>query len=81
MDATHTKDYYNPKKPREVLRERSKALRKTIYQYSKDIKAEFPSKPQEDNLEAELSYTQALIEPKLIWPILASFRSVLLVFS
>lgn len=54
---------------------------KTIYQYAEDIKAEFLSKPREDNLEAELSYTQALIEAKLIWPILASFRSVLLVFS
>ncbi|WP_241154231.1 hypothetical protein ACFSN5_04590 [Streptococcus tangpeifui] len=62
MEATHTRAHYNHKKPHEVFRECSKALRKTIYQYSEDNKA----KPQEDNLEAELSYTQALIEPKLI---------------
>lgn len=61
VDATHTKAHYNHKKPQEVLRERSKALRKTIYQYSEDIKTEFPSKPQEDTLLAELRYTQELI--------------------
>lgn len=61
VDATHTKAHYNHKKPQEVLRERSKALRKTIYQYSEDIKREFPSKPQEDTLVAELRYTQELI--------------------
>lgn len=61
VDATHTKVHYNHKKPQEVLRERSKALRKTIYQYSEYIKAEFPSKPQEDTLVAELRYTQEVI--------------------
>ena len=38
VDATHTKAHYNHKKPQEILRERSKALRKTIYQHSEDIK-------------------------------------------
>lgn len=61
VDAIHTKAHYNHKKPQEVLRERSKALHKTIYQYSEDIKREFPSKPQEDTLVAELRYTQELI--------------------
>ena len=58
VDATHTKSHYNHKKPQEILRERSKALRKTIYQHSEDIKIEFPKKPQEDKLEAELTYTE-----------------------
>ena len=61
VDATHTKTHYNHKKPQEILRERSKALRKTIYQYSEDIKIEFPKKPHEDNLEAELTYTEELM--------------------
>ena len=61
VDATHTKAHYKHKKPQEVLRERSKALRKTIYQYSEEIKTAFPSKPQEDTLVAELRYTQELI--------------------
>lgn len=54
------KAHYN-KKPQEILRERSKTLRKTVYQYSEEIKVEFPSKPKEDTLETELSYTQELI--------------------
>lgn len=61
VDATHTKSHYNHKKPQEVLRERSKALRKTIYQYSENIKEVFPAKSQEDSLEAELSYTESLM--------------------
>lgn len=61
VDATHTKSHYNHKKPQEVLRERSKALRKTIYQYSESMKEAFPAKPQEDSLEAELAYTESLM--------------------
>lgn len=61
VNATHIKAHCNHKKPQEVLRERSKTLRKTIYQYSENIKAEFPNKPQEDALEAELKYTQDLL--------------------
>ncbi len=57
VDATHTKSHYNHKN----LRERSKALRRAIYQYSEDIKTEFPNKPQEDNLEVELAYTEELM--------------------
>ena len=29
--------------------------------YSEDIKTEFPDKPQEDNLEEELTYTKELM--------------------
>ena len=61
VDATHTKSHYRHKKPQEVLRERSKALRKTIYQYSESIKTEFPDKPQGDSLESELVYTEKLV--------------------
>lgn len=61
VDATHTKAHYKHKKPQEILRERSKALRKTIYQYSEDRAADFPNKPQEDSLEAELVYTEKLM--------------------
>lgn len=61
VDATHTKSHYKQKKPQEVLRERSKVLRKTVYQYTETIKNEFPSKPQEDTLQEELDYTQGLM--------------------
>lgn len=52
VDATHTKAHSSHKKLQEVLRERSKALLKSIYHDSEDIKREFPSKPQEDTLVA-----------------------------
>lgn len=61
VDATHTKSHYRHKKPQEILKERSKALRKTIYQYAERIKDEFPTKNQEDHLEKELEYSQKLI--------------------
>lgn len=61
VDATHTKSHYNHKKPQEVLRERSKALRKMVYQYNNSIKSEFPTKNDEDNLQDELTYSQNLI--------------------
>ncbi len=61
VDATHTKAHYECKKPQENLRERSKALCKTIYQYSEDIASDFPNQPQEDNLEAEMVYTELLM--------------------
>lgn len=56
------KSHYNHKKPQEVLRERSKALRKTVYHYNDSIKSEFPTKNDEDNLQDELTYSQILIE-------------------
>ena len=62
VDATHTRSHYIHKKPQEVLRERSQALRKVIYQYDERIKTEFPKKNEADNLQDELTYTQKLIE-------------------
>ena len=35
VDATHTKARYNQKTPKEVLKERSKKLRKAVYQLMK----------------------------------------------
>lgn len=52
VDATHTKAHSSHKKLQEVLRERSKALRKSIYHDSEDIKRGFPSKHQEVTLVA-----------------------------
>ena len=42
VDATHTKARYTQKTPQEVLRERSKKLRKTIYALDESIKNTFP---------------------------------------
>jgi len=62
VDATHTKARYNQMKPKEVLMERSKKLRKTIYQIDETMKSKFPAKTKTDVLEDEIAYSQKLIE-------------------
>lgn len=60
VDATHTLSRYNPFSTIEVLRERSKLLRKTIYQFDDEFKKQMPSKNGENDLEKELSYCKEL---------------------
>lgn len=62
VDATHTKSRSNPLSPLEVLRERSKLLRKMVYSVDERIKDELPEKNIGDNLEQELSYCQQLLD-------------------
>lgn len=62
VDATHTKARYNLLKPRDVLRDRAKKLRKAIYQIDESMKEKFPSKTQADDLEDEIQYTEKLIK-------------------
>ncbi|EAR66251.1 transposase [Bacillus sp. NRRL B-14911] len=62
VDATHTKARYNQMTPKEILMERSKNLRKSIYKIDENMKNKFPKKPSSDVLEEEISYTQELIE-------------------
>lgn len=61
VDATHTQARYNQKRPCEVLREKSKLLRKSVYQIDETMKELFPSKNTEDNLEKEMEYCNKLI--------------------
>lgn len=60
VDATHTLSKSNPFSAIEVLRERSKQLRKTIYLFDEAIKARMPQKNIDNDLEKELSYCKAL---------------------
>ena len=62
VDATHTRARYTQKTPQEVLRERSKKLRKAIYALDESMKKTFPSKPVTDAIEDEIEYCQQLIE-------------------
>jgi transposase len=62
VDATHTKARYNQKTPQEVLMERSKKLRKAVYQVDETMKKKFPAKTATDVLEDEIIYSQELIE-------------------
>lgn len=61
VDATHTKSRYNQKTPRQALQERSKKLRRSVYEIDETIKEKFPCKNTEDSLEKELNYCKQLI--------------------
>jgi len=61
VDATHTKARYNQKPPREILQDRSRKLRKAIYQFDDSLKAKLPAKNTTDVLEDEIAYCQKLI--------------------
>lgn len=62
VDATHTKARYNQLSPKEILRDRSKKLRKAIYQIDESMKNKFPDKNTTDVLEDEIEYSQKLID-------------------
>jgi IS5 family transposase len=61
VDATHTKARYNQMTPKEMLMERSKNLRKAVYQVDETMKEKFPAKTKTDVLEDEIAYSQKLI--------------------
>jgi transposase len=60
VDATHSLSRSNPYSALEVLRERSKLLRKAVYAIDEDMKAAMPEKNGTDELEKELAYCSAL---------------------
>lgn len=60
LDATHTLSRSNPFSTIEVLRERSKQLRKTVYMYDQDWKERMPKKNIDNDLEKELTYSKEL---------------------
>ena len=60
VDATHTLSRSNPFSRIEVLRERSKLLRKTVYQFDEEFKTKMPSKNIENDVKKELEYCREL---------------------
>lgn len=62
IDATHTGSRSNPWSPVEILRLRSKQLRKSIYDADESMKESLPTKNTDDDLEHELDYTKTLLE-------------------
>lgn len=60
VDATHTLSRSNPFSTIEVLRERSKLLRKTVYQFNEEFKTKMPSKNIENDVKKELEYCREL---------------------
>ena len=60
VDATHTLSKSNPISALGALREKSKLLRKTVYNYDKLWKEKMPEKNIENDIEKELSYCKVL---------------------
>lgn len=61
VDATHTRSRYNLKKPRDVLQDQTRLLRKHVYAVDESMKNQLPVKNTKDDLEAELDYCKELI--------------------
>ena len=61
VDATHTKARYNQKTPREILQDRARKLRKSVYAMDETVKVRMPAKNTVDTLEDEIAYCQKLI--------------------
>ncbi|UAK15631.1 IS1182 family transposase [Sporolactobacillus terrae] len=61
VDATHTKARYNQKSPIEFLREKSKNVRKAVYQLDASMKPKFPEKNTSNEVNEELDYCHQLI--------------------
>ena len=60
VDATHSLSRSNPYSALEVLRERSKLLRKAVYSIDQEMKERMPKKNDSGELEKELAYCQEL---------------------
>lgn len=60
VDATHTHSRSNPYTALEVLKERSKLLRKVIYQTDEGYKNNLPQKNESNDLDQELTYCKEL---------------------
>ena len=60
LDATHTHSKSNPFSAIEVLRERSKQLRKVVYSFDESWEDLMPKKNSDDDLEKELEYSKNL---------------------
>lgn len=62
VDATHSGSRSNPYTPVQILKLRSRQLRKSLYETDEAIKDILPTKNEDDSLEHELAYTQALVD-------------------
>jgi hypothetical protein len=60
VDATHTLSRSNPFSAIEVLRERSKILRKAVYLFDEEWKERMPQKNTDNDLGKELAYCKEL---------------------
>jgi len=62
VDSTHTSSKYRMKTPISALKELSKGLRRTVYNFDETFKEKMPKKNQEEILSKEIDYSKHLIE-------------------
>ena len=62
VDSTHTSARYNHKTANQFLQEKSKAVRKAVYQLNPTFKETLPKKPSSLDIEKELAYCHQVIE-------------------
>lgn len=62
VDATHTASRSNPYSPIEILRLRSKQLRKAVYDADEGVKGTLPKKNEDDDLVHEMDCTKELLD-------------------
>jgi len=62
VDATHTKARYQQKSPKEFLQEKSKQVRKVVYQFDETMKSKFPTKPTSQDIQKEVDYCHQVIQ-------------------
>lgn len=60
VDATHSLSRSNPYSPIEVLRQRSKLLRKAVYLMDDDFKGQMPGKNESNDVLKEIEYCKEL---------------------
>jgi IS5 family transposase len=76
VDATHTKARYNQKSPKEFLQEKSKNVRKAVYQIDESIKEKFPPKITSNEVTDELIYCHQIISVVESEPQIAAIPAV-----
>lgn len=76
VDATHTKARYNQKSPKEFLQEKSKNVRKAVYQFDDSMKEKFPTKTTSNEVKDELNYCRQVIDVVENEPKIAEIPSV-----
>ena len=62
VDATHTRSRYNQKSAKEFLQEKSKEVRKAVYQLDKTMIDQFPEKPITSDIDEELHYCRQVLQ-------------------
>lgn len=76
VDATHSKARYNQKSATEFLQEKSKNVRRAIYQIDESLKEKLPQKTTSNDVEEELAYCRKVIDTVEEIPQVASIPAV-----